>query len=156
MIATTHLAVGAASGLAVQGLISPDASGTAKVLVAFAAGLVSHLVLDAIPHREYNVNGLTLWTVLSLEVATVFLFVLSLHNKLLLNLVIFAGMTGGALPDFVELAYQYFLQWPVLANLGQIIHFFHFCQTPSGFTLNYYWQVLIAVIAVIFVKNKST
>ena len=155
MIATTHLAVGAASGLAVQNLLYPDASAGEKVLISFVAGFLSHLVLDAVPHREYTADGLLLWTILAVEIAAVFLCVLSPHNNRLVNLIIFAGMAGGALPDFLGLSYRYFLQWPLLAESGKTMHFFHFCRAPAGLELNYHIQVLIALIAVIFVRSES-
>ena len=155
MIATTHLAVGAASGLAAQSLLSSEADMTEKAIIAFTVGFISHLVLDAIPHREYAVSGFTLWAILSVEIAAVFLLILSPSNQLITSLIIFAGMAGGALPDFAGLAYQYFLRWPLFAAFGQTVHFFHFRRASPSLELGYLTQVIIAAVAIIFVKFKS-
>ena len=152
MIASTHLAVGAAVGLTVQKCLS-ESSSPEKLFWAFVVGVASHVVLDALPHKEYTVDGLRLWLVLLVETGVVFALVLSLQNSLLLNLLIFFGMAGGAIPDLIELSYRYFVKWPLLVNLGSKIHIFH-GTIPTGLEVNFYFQLLIAFAAIILVKFK--
>ena len=155
MIATAHLAVGAASAIAVQSVLASNAGTIEKTTIAFAAGFLSHLILDAIPHQEYTLRGYQLWIILSVEVLTVFLILLSPSNLPVVNLMILAGMAGGALPDFMDLVHDYFLQWPLLADLSRIVHLSHFKSAPLRMELSYYAQILIAVFAAIFTKYKS-
>lgn len=154
MIATTHLAVGAAAAVAVQTVL-PDGAGTAeKLAVSFVAGFISHLVLDAFPHEEYTITGIQLWSILSLEIAAVFLLVLSWGNSRLANGIIFIGMAGGALPDFIELAHAYLIKWPLLSSIGRIFHLYH-GAIPIASEVGFPYQILMAAIAIIFVKYKS-
>lgn len=153
MIAATHLAAGAASSLIIQRVVLSN-SEFQKAFAAFLAGIASHLILDFSPHQEYAVEGMWLGIILLTEISAVFLCVFSPAKGLMFNLVIFAGITGGALPDFIELVRQYFLNWPWLAYASQTIHFFHF-QPPSFFLISFSIQVLIAITAVIFVRHKS-
>ena len=155
MIATAHLAVGAASAIAVQSVLASNAGTIEKTTIALAAGFVSHLVLDAIPHQEYTVKGFQLWLILLAETAVVFSCLLAPSNQPVINLIIFAGMAGGAFPDFVELAHDYFFRWSLLADLSRIVHLSHFKSAPLRPELSYYAQILIAVFAAIFTKYKS-
>ena len=151
-----HLAVGAAAGLTVQRCLSSDTSSPERLFWAFAAGFASHIVLDALPHKEYPIVGLRLWLVLLAEIGCVFTLVLSSRNSLLLNLLIFLGMAGGAIPDVVGLVYANIFNWPWLNSLSKIIHILHFrSQSYSGFVFNLYIQVILAILTVLFVRFKS-
>ena len=155
MTASTHLAVGAATGLVAQEFLSPNASVPEKLFWSFTAGFISHMVLDAIPHQEYVIDGFQLGAMILLETGIVFALVLSVRNSLLINSIIFFGMAGGALPDGIELVYLYILSWDWLRVLGGIIHLSHYKKPiSSGFVLNFYLQAVLAVIAVVFVKWK--
>ncbi|KKS13752.1 MAG: hypothetical protein UU70_C0009G0002 [Candidatus Yanofskybacteria bacterium GW2011_GWA1_41_6] len=155
MIASTHLAVGAAAGLAIQRCLSLDTSDPEKLFWSFAAGFASHLVLDALPHKEYSINGVRLWPVLLLEIGIVFALVLSSKNSLPLNLLLFLGMAGGALPDVIELVYDYMFKWPWLNNLGRVIHLSHYgSQNYAGYVFNFYFQIILALLSVVFVRIK--
>lgn len=153
MIAVTHLAVGAASGLMVQRCLSSDASNPEKLFLAFTVGFASHLVLDAFPHQEYSFGGSRLGLVLFVEITTIFVLLLSPESSLLTNAVVFCGMAGGALPDLIELIHRYVINWHWLDNLGSKIHFCH-GAIPLGFEVNFPIQILIALVAVIIVKLK--
>lgn len=156
MIASTHLAVGAATGLMSQMFLSANASNPERLFLAFTAGVVSHLVLDALPHREYPISGLKLGLVLLVEISVVFALVLSSWNSLLLNSIIFFGMAGGAIPDVIELVYFYVFNWSWLNNLGKIIHFSHHRnQSYSGFVFSFNAQIILAILAAIFVRSRS-
>ncbi len=156
MIASTHLAVGAAAGLTVQRFLSSDTSSPERLFWALAAGFASHIVLDALPHKEYTIEGLRLWLVLLTEIIFVFILVLSSRNSLLLNSLIFLGMAGGALPDVIGLVYIKVFNWPWLNILSKIIHILHFrSQSYSGFVFNLYIQAILAILAILFVRFKS-
>ena len=69
---------------------------------------------------------------------------------------ILAGMAGGALPDVVNLVNKYIFSRPWIGNLGEIVHFFHFEQQKHPEPLfGFYFQVLITILAVMFVRFKS-
>ena len=156
MNASTHLAVGAAVGLASQSILPADSDVASKVLLSLSAGFLSHIVLDASSHYEYTLKGLALGAMLFAEISAVFVLVFSLNNGWLTNTVIFAGMAGGALPDVVNLVNKYIFSRPWIGNLGEIVHFFHFEQQKHPEPLfGFYFQVLITILAVMFVRFKS-
>jgi len=154
LIASTHLAVGAAAGLTVQRCLSSDASNPEKLFWAFVAGFVSHIFLDALPHQEYSLERTELGCLLFLEITAVLALLLSPYSSLLANAVVLFGIAGGAIPDVPGLAYKYVVNWPWLGNLGSKIHFCH-GVAPMGFEVNFYLQSLITLAAVILVKLKS-
>jgi hypothetical protein len=156
LIASTHLAAGAATGLMVQKYLAPDASSPVRLLCSFAVGFVSHLILDALPHKDYSIHGLKLWAILFLEISLIFVLVLSFKNSLPLNLIIFFGMAGGALPDVMWLLNDNLLHWSWLGNLSKINHLTHFrSKSYSGFVFNFYIQVILATIIAFLVRIKS-
>lgn len=156
MTASTHLAVGAAAGLVAQEFLSPNAITPEKLFWAFASGIVSHMILDAVPHQEYSIDGFRLGAMILAEAGVVFALVLSLRNSPLMNSIIFLGMVGGALSDVIELVYFYILSWNWLRVLSGIIHFAHYKRPIySGFVLNFYLQAILAIIAVVFARFKS-
>lgn len=153
MTASFHLAGGAAAGILAQGILPSDSSNIEKIAISFGAGFLSHLLLDAFPHQEYSFGGAKLGLMLFLEITAILVLLLSPSNSLLVNAVIFFGMVGGAMPDMIELAYIYVLNWSWLGNLGSAAHFFH-GDMPTGLKVNLYFQALITIVAVIFVKSQ--
>jgi hypothetical protein len=106
MIGTGHLLVGGAIGAALSLELAPPLA----VPVALACGIVSHHLLDLIPHTDAATfwpapqNGLP-WTV-SLLVALEILIGLGLVGFFYLShhttVVFLAGAVGGMLPDLLD------------------------------------------------------
>lgn len=99
MIASAHVAAGAVAGLA-----GAHFSGkwVWRGVVAFAFGLVSHLLLDALPHSDYaTLSRSTVMWLASLE--TVGMVALTVHvtRRLVPHWpwYVLIGIAGGALPD---------------------------------------------------------
>ncbi len=99
MIASTHLAVGAASGIFIQKYISVRHDFKLRFAVASLAGVATHLFLDALPHEEYS-DKLP-WPLLIAEMIAVSLVIFSPDSKWRVNMVIFFGMSGAAFPDLL-------------------------------------------------------
>lgn len=155
MIASSHLAVGAAAGIAAQALLPSNTSGPERLFCAFAAGFVSHLALDAVPHAEYAIKGLKLWLALFIETGLVFALVLSSKNSLLSNSIIFFGMSGGAAPDLMMMSSDLIFRWQWFREWNDIIHHFHFRgQTSPSFTFGYFIQAVVAMFAILFVRSR--
>jgi len=153
LTASTHLAVGAAFGLTAQRCLSSSVSDPEKLFWSFAAGFVSHILLDAFPHQEYSFGGTKLGIVLFVEITAMLVLLLSPDRPLMTNAIIFFGMVGGALPDVIELAHRYIVNWPWLDALGTKIHFCH-GTISLGPMVNFNTQFLVALIAVIFVRLR--
>lgn len=145
MIATTHLAVGAAIGLWGARLVNEVVSFESdiirmvvKVSIAFILATFSHIVLDAIPHNDEiyrTLHGLTL--VLGTELAITFsLIFLIIHLRNLNLLIVFSGLVGAAWMD-------------VLSKIGLPIfahdNFHTLCRPEMRGSLII--QLLIAVVA---------
>lgn len=97
MVATPHMLVGAAGALRAR-----------SVGGALAIGALTHLALDAVPHRDYRLGawgGLTLTA--DLACGTLAVACLSGKSEILL-----AGALGGVLPDVVGLAERAFADSP--------------------------------------------
>ncbi len=89
MVATTHMLVGAACALRARSPVG-----------GLAIGVLTHLALDAVPHRDYRrgaLGGLTLTA--DLTTGTLAVWRLSDRSE-----VVLAGALGGVLPDVVRLA----------------------------------------------------
>ncbi|HEY4474619.1 MAG TPA: hypothetical protein VJC06_01710 [Candidatus Paceibacterota bacterium] len=153
MTASTHLAVGAAVGVVAQEFLAFGESKPENFFWAFVAGFVSHLVLDAFTHQEYSFGGTKLGFVLFFEVTAMLVLLLSPGRSLMVNAVIFFGMVGGALPDVIELAHRYVINWPWLDVLGSKIHFCH-GLVSFGSMASFQLQFFIALIAVLFVRLR--
>jgi hypothetical protein len=98
MIAAPHMLVGAAC-----------ASRARSVRGALAIGVLTHLALDAVPHRDYRLGacgGLVLTT--DLAAGTLAVLRLSGGSEVLL-----AGAVGGVLPDVLALAERAFAVSPI-------------------------------------------
>ena len=154
LIASTHLAVGAAAGLAAQGCLPANSGILVRVGVAFIAGIASHLLLDAPPHAEYASTGARLAEILFLEIAVVFVSIFWLSGNTARGLILFFGMSGGALPDIISLAYKNFFQWNWLGKLGGLLHSTH-GKLPMG-EIGFGAQLVIALGAVMFLRFFAT
>jgi hypothetical protein len=89
MIATPHMLVGAAGALKAR-----------SVGGALAIGVLTHLALDAVPHRDYRL-GASGGMALTADLACGTLAVARLSGG---SEVLLAGALGGVLPDVVRLA----------------------------------------------------
>ncbi len=89
MYVSTHIVVGAVIGKV-----------TGNVPLAFAAGLISHGVLDAVPHHDYKRAGPGVVDFLIGLFLLYYLFSIEFSGPAL------AGALGGALPD-LEVAISY-------------------------------------------------
>jgi len=89
MIATPHMLVGAAGALKAR-----------SVGGALAIGVLTHLVLDAVPHRDYRLGALG-GLALTADMAAGTLAVCRLSGR---SQVVLAGALGGVLPDVMRLA----------------------------------------------------
>lgn len=107
MILTPHILIGALVG-----------AQSANPIAALVFGIVSHYLLDQIPHWEYDVekieqkaSGLKIvkpWLKIALDVLfPVFVIGWLAPNEQIL-LISWAGAIGGALPDFLQ-----FLRWRI-------------------------------------------
>ena len=151
MIASTHLALGAASGLAIQRTL-PDYFGLPERLLAgFALGLITHITADALPHREYMVVGHKLTAVVVFEiVAILFLIYYPIPDKTF-GLVMFSALVGAAFPDFLTISYEHLVAWEWVRNWDNYLHTYH-GKIPLGFKINLIDQVLLAIALMGFVR----
>lgn len=132
MIATAHVTAGI-----IASVFALRASGNASRLAsALGLGLLSHVVLDTIPHSDYG--QLSRWTILaivSLELLGTFAlawYLLRPRHFPGLHLTLPAGLAGGMIPD-AKFAGQW-LPAPAAAwvrDVGDRFHrFFHVDPTP--------------------------
>jgi len=139
MYAGTHIAVGAAIGAAVyqtfELLPSKFRPDDAVVLgISSVAGLVSHFVLDAIPHSEYgglDIFHIPLYFVLIPEVILISLIVTFLGAVPIQssrNIMIAAGGFAGAFPDVAWITCSWFDRL-----LGQSHAFSRFVFSTHGY-----------------------
>lgn len=150
MIASTHLAGGAAAAVLVQRFLPVDSSMSTRLGAAVVAGIASHVILDAPIHKEYTITRWELWRMLFIESGVVFLVLMHPFADWPRNAILFAGMVGGALPDLITMSARR-LQWPWLGSIGKTLHAFH-GWFPMGFEMGFCLQLLIALTAIILVK----
>ncbi len=133
MYCVTHITVG--------GFIAGTAG---HPVFAFLGGMVSHIVLDAIPHHDYKrfISGLCDFA-LSLGIMTLFFWRPQLFPGRF-----FWGALGGALPD-VEIVFRCLLREPVTylfpSHTGLTPH--RTWKRPGGF-----WVQVILIVAVVAVS----
>lgn len=160
MIATTHLAAGAAAGLwgakLASGLADHESANTQLVLqsgAAFIFGTLSHILLDLIPHNEviYN-SAFGKWPVLATELIVVFGVIFWLCYIQNVNLiVVFWGVVGGAWLDAVPMLRDTGLCNSYLTGLIVKFHdYFHSTNTPLC-ALSLFIQVFMAIIFLILI-----
>lgn len=147
MIASAHLAMGAALGSLVhKGL--KIRNNRAENWLVFTLGFLSHLLLDAIPHKEYGVSVLGMSTYVFFEILLVFALVFSTEDTRL-NSVTLRGILGAAMPDFFSM-FAHFLAWWPLLKLDRIIHYYHgYLPMP---TVSLKVQFFGALTIVLFLK----
>lgn len=155
MTASLHLAAGAAAGVAVQKYLFSDVGLAGKIFWAFVAGVASHVLFDMFPHQDYELNVFVLWTVVLAEAVLVLTLVLPLARSFTSGLILFSGVVGGALPDFLGVVHDNFFKHLWLANLGSFIHLYGHGIVPLPFKINFWWQSLVAVMLILFVRVKS-
>ncbi len=144
MIAATHLATGAATCVVVDNYLFPTFNDKSKLIIVFSAGILGHMILDAFPHEEYS-NSWP-WPLLIAESLAVCLFVFSIRKSIFENLLIFVGMTGAALPDFLT-------RFDSMTYLHDLLHVYHDKFEP-GFIVPFSFQIGIALLAIIYVKTR--
>ncbi|MDP3696493.1 MAG: hypothetical protein Q8R55_00500 [Candidatus Taylorbacteria bacterium] len=156
MIASTHLAAGAAVGaLSYRFLFRSDP--VYGLVGALILGVVSHLALDGIPHSEEEIykpdgSGQYQFIILSVELALSFLAIYlcgafdpfwSMPNQYLL-----AGMIGAGLPDAPHIIMQALkVDWKFLKVADQFNAYFHTSLHPASF-----WQGFIPQIAILAIS----
>lgn len=158
MIATAHLAVGAAAGLwgakLAGGLVDSESEWVRTAVQAgsaLLAGTASHFVLDAIPHNEFIYETVYKAPVLKTELLVSF-FVISwlVYSRNLNPLVIFMGIVGGAWPDAIRMINIPLISDSALLYRIENFHsYVHSAFTPEPFP-SLPIQILVAVVALIF------
>lgn len=161
MVLTTHSIAGAAFA----GLLATDPA------LAFTVGLASHYLLDSIPHWEYELASKTNDDELDFKFGTagffsdiskiVFDLILGLAISYYLFvtlagfswLVVFAGVVGGVLPDFLQFFYAEH-KIKILAVTQKIHDYFHAENRPykKAQLRGILWQfgIIVAVVSLTF------
>jgi hypothetical protein len=133
MLASAHVAAGAVAGI--LGVRTP-APLIARILIAFALGVVSHMALDAIPHSDYAFLPMRLYPVVGVTetvVATGLAFLI-VRKRLQVGsaIVLASGIVASLAPDVKFLAR---LVWPAKAatveRAGNSFHWFHAPAHPD-------------------------
>jgi len=141
MIITPHFLVGAALGTMVKSLP-----------VAFALGVGSHLILDAIPHvdpgtfQEIIRGRWPRWfyyfTIL--DFAATFLIIYFFRHRPDFSLII-AGGLGGILIDIIDnIPFPVLDEWPVFKQVHLVHQAFHYYIKKE----NWYWGIIGQVIVI--------
>ncbi len=151
MIATTHLAVGATTGLwcgRLVGRLVGFESELLQIAAALVVGTVSHIVLDAIPHNDAIYATSRKPAILAIELAIIFSVIFWVASFRNLNfLIIFSGMVGAAWLDCFRDSMPY-------GNVffGPVVEFFHrfHSQAKPGPIPSLSIQILIAIVALSF------
>ena len=151
MTASVHFATGAASALFIQRYGSIKYGIYPRYAWGFVAGVMSHVVFDAIPHAEYSIVGKDLFLLLCLE-AMLLMWVLIPNRNLVMSQLLAWGYVGGALPDVLGMAGRH-LGWDTLIWLNEILHLSH--GKVNLFFADYMIQLSIVVVCVIYVRIKS-
>ena len=148
MIASTHLAIGAVSGMIVGRINKPKVDIWNLMAGALIAGIASHIILDAIPHAEYLdyiINRTLLFNIVVLiELIAVSLIVLNLKTSSDVPLLMTLGLIGAAIPDGIVTCGK-FLDWGWMINLGNLLHLFHANQ-HSPLEVSFSGQIVLAAI----------
>lgn len=153
MIASVHLACGAASGIFVQKNLPVVFKKEYRCLSAFLAGIFSHIILDAWPHWEYSQTGPRLLVIVFVETLAVFFSVFGISKSRIVNYTLFCGMVGGALPDLSLMIWEKVFFWNPLLYFHFMMHVFH--GSLPVFQIGWFFQIILAIIAIRYVKLKS-
>lgn len=155
MTASLHLAAGAIAGIAIQKQLSSNTGLSERIFWAFVAGILSHILLDTIPHQEYSLKGFSLWAVILAETGLMFVLIFPSARSPAVGIIMFSAMIGGALPDLLKLLYVYFIKWEWLVGLSTAMHLKIHGVIPLGFKISFWWQSLVTAVLVLFVRSKS-
>ncbi|MFA5386381.1 MAG: hypothetical protein WC297_01840 [Candidatus Paceibacterota bacterium] len=147
MILTPHILVGAAIGLKIK-----------NPWLGFLAGLISHLILDAIPHREYGqedsgkkIKAMRFSTILKvlLDISIGFGLIYSVYviKPFIIN---FWAIAGVILPDIIS-----GLSWQFPNKFFTVLtkfHLFHAKKFDGKFGIII--QVFVSAIALYFICQR--
>jgi len=159
MTTLNHILSGAALGA-----ISPNPG------AAFFTGTLGHLLLDDIPHSEYDwppyyfksfkqlTKKQTILSVLfSVIIGGLLLFIMAYHNHKILSYNVLFGILGGIWIDFFDLAMprltsQKILKKPFFKQLHKLHIFFHTENEKfrSGVKLTYSFIVNIVALVILY------
>ena len=153
MIASAHLAYGAACGIIVQKYLPVGFGKESRCAVALVAGLVSHMILDAWPHWEYPQHGFELLAILLVETSLVSIGIFSAKRSQTMNIVIFCGMVGGAVPDPSLVIWEKLFFWEPLLYFHFVTHIFH--SSLPFFEISWLFQMVLTVLAMVYIQWKS-
>ena len=146
MIAAAHVTAGLVAGVAA---LSARTS-RVRVATAFGLGVLSHVVLDAIPHSDY---GTLPRTPLLMSVAIEIVVTLALARYLLRGLrvtglrsALLAGLAGAMMPDVKFL--RYFLPAPAAAWLKDVGDRSHapFHAEPTSVAIGLTFEILCTLL----------
>ncbi len=158
MLTTPHLLTGAAVGLA-----------TGNPVAGFAAGVASHLLLDATLHTDPGTwhldepypfkmsRGELALGIIDLIVA--FSSVLALSTQVpLIAAAPIAGMFGGILPDIIGLSPLFFPKlatYPIMKRYHEFNKWLQWTARPEQWILGCVTQVIVIVAVVYYLLNFS-
>lgn len=154
MIASTHLTAGAMVGVLSHRLIFKSDS-VLSLTCAVVWGIVSHLLLDMIPHNEdslYRPDGTDQYemVILSGELGLSFLaiYFCGVSNSILQNQYLLAGMIGSALPDLPHVLMNVLrIDWKFLRIIDELNIAFHTSLHPTSFWGGVIPQVVIIIFS---------
>jgi hypothetical protein len=148
MIATTHVIIGSALG-----------SNIDAPWLALIAGMVSHYLLDSIPHLDYGhlckkpipfFTWASIIMDLTISLVLIILFMRTPHHAP--NLV--WGAIGAVLPDIIDnnpLWLHYTRRWPITRQHWQFHTLIHHKLEPRQQWLNVIIQVVIILIGLAYI-----
>ena len=145
MIASAHLAVGAAGGRFLSDTLF-KANSIVRVITAFFLGILTHIFLDTFPHGEYLSRWP--WPLVIAETLIVFTLVFIQRSDWPVRLTIFASMAGAAFPDLLSR-----IPNPMAHNIGTAFHGFH-DAIHIGFDISTFLQIFLAAIAIIMSRRR--
>jgi len=163
MIASSHLSTGAAIGAFIFRFL-PKLHWSLSLPIALILGILSHFLLDIIPHSEAvlygNKIGLGFWLTFFLELVITFCLIyflgFSKSTDSFSNLIIVIAMIGAAIPDLPAIFNSIFkVNWSWLNSLNKINTFFHYHGGSNlflggGGLLS---QILLSIFALFILKS---
>lgn len=161
MIASSHLMVGAALGAIVASAaerLKQKKYWIAGLLFAPLLGIISHFVLDMIPHEEYSLDNKWLLIVLAIETTgVIFLLFLAGLPAMGRKCMLITGLCviGASMPDIPDVIIKVFsINWPWLVKADLFNGYFH-APMDAPYKIDIFTQLLIAILGffVIAVPN---
>jgi hypothetical protein len=146
MIASAHVAAGAAIGILAARKIRPRAL---QVLVAIAVGIAGHLAMDAIPHSDYAFLPITIvpWAGLGEAFVAIGIVVLLARGRVSARerLPIAAGVFASMAPDVKFVARVLMPSWEdPITRVTDAVHGFHAVR-PLHMWLAFGGEVMLAI-----------